>query len=190
VHPYLLRTVYYSWYAVGAFILLGSFNSKRKLFEETFTAQLPRSLVIAVGFGLVFEPRLGFGPLNRHWLNLSVWDQAMSLVLCFAGLGLVVWSRAVLSGNWSADVALKQGHTLIQRGPYRVVRHPLYTGILVALVGTVLANGTLRALLGFVLLAIGLKIKSLSEERLMRHAFGPAYESYCAATGALLPRLR
>jgi hypothetical protein len=117
MHPYLLHIIDDFWLAVGAFILLGAFNSKRTLCEERFTAQLPRSLVIAVGFGLVFEPHLGFGLLNLHWLRLSLWDHAVTLVLCFAGFGLILWSRSVLGGNWSAEVALKLGHPSSSAAP-------------------------------------------------------------------------
>lgn len=66
------------------------------------------------------------------------------------GLLLALWSRFVLGRNWSAAVTVKQGHSLVRNGPYAIVRHPIYSGFLLALLGTAIARGTVGAFIGVV----------------------------------------
>jgi protein-S-isoprenylcysteine O-methyltransferase len=86
-------------------------------------------------------------------------------------------------------VTLKQNHTLVQSGPYRIVRHPIYTGLLVALLGTAVVLGELRCFLGVLLAAIAWKIKSMSEETLMVQQFGDQYARYREQVKGLVPYL-
>ena len=72
----------------------------------------------------------------------------------------------------------------------RPTRHPIYSGFLLAVLGTAIINGLLRSLLGFALIALTWHDKALSEERLMQHAFSPAYDKYRSRTGSMVPRLR
>jgi protein-S-isoprenylcysteine O-methyltransferase len=104
--------------------------------------------------------------------------------MLFAG-----WARLFLGGNWSSNVTLKQNHTLVQSGPYRIVRHPIYTGLIVALLGTAVALGELRCFLGVLLAAIAWKIKSVSEETLMEQQFGDQYTRYRRQVKGLVPYL-
>jgi protein-S-isoprenylcysteine O-methyltransferase len=104
--------------------------------------------------------------------------------MLFAG-----WARLFLGGNWSSNVTLKQNHTLVQSGPYRIVRHPIYTGLLVALLGTAIALGELRCFLGVLLAAIAWKIKSVGEETLMVQQFGDQYARYREQVKGLVPYL-
>ena len=84
---------------------------------------------------------------------------------------------------------IREQHELIRSGPYRFVRHPIYTGILLAMVGTFLANGKVRGLLAVLLVWFGWTIKSQMEEEFMLRTFGTEYEEYRRTTGALLPKL-
>ena len=93
----------------------------------------------------------------------------LGLLLIVAGVLFACWARYILGSNWSSEVQLKQDHELIERGPYRYVRHPIYTGILLALLGTVVLLGEWRALLGFVIMFVSfwrkLRLEERSEER-------------------------
>jgi protein-S-isoprenylcysteine O-methyltransferase Ste14 len=86
-------------------------------------------------------------------------------------------------------VTVKVGHELVRTGPYRWVRHPIYTGFLLGLLGTALVRGQVRGFVGVVVLYVGLKMKSKIEERTMAGVFGAHYEDYSRSTGAIVPRL-
>ena len=124
--------------------------------------------------------------LTRRFLPAGDFFPVLGTVLLAAGLGFSVLARRHLGRNWSAHVVVKEDHELVRTGPYRYVRHPIYTGILLAFLGMVLAVGEWRSLLamGFVLLSFA--IKSGEEERRMGEVF-PEYEQYRRETAALIP---
>jgi protein-S-isoprenylcysteine O-methyltransferase Ste14 len=104
-------------------------------------------------------------------------------------MGLAFWARVYLGRNWSSAPTIKEHHELIRSGPYRFVRHPIYTGILLAMVGTFLANGKVRGALSVVVVWFAWTVKSRMEEEFMVRTFGAQYEEYRRTTGALFPRL-
>jgi protein-S-isoprenylcysteine O-methyltransferase Ste14 len=128
----------------------------------------------------VLTLRLIGGGWVRYWI-------AVALVVL--GLGFSIWARVVLAGNWSGWVTVKEGHELIQRGPYAHIRHPIYTGVLLALLGSGLAAGQLRGLVAFVIAFAGLFFKLRTEERVMQREFGERYSAYRARSWALIPFL-
>ena len=94
-----------------------------------------------------------------------------------------------LGRNWSRSVTIKQDHELINTGPYAVVRHPIYTGILTGLLGTAIALSQVRGIIAFALFFIAFWIKLRMEEEWMRSQFGEAYATYARETAALVPYL-
>jgi protein-S-isoprenylcysteine O-methyltransferase Ste14 len=110
-----------------------------------------------------------------------------AVLLVIAGLAFSIWARAMLGSNWSGTVALKVDHELIVRGPYQWVRHPIYTGALIAVLGSGLAAGQVRGLLAFAIVLVSLWFKSQAEERFMLREFGDRYRAYRQSTWALLP---
>ena len=136
---------------------------------------------------------LGFARhLPAHWLTerflprtlLEFW-LAVSLVAL--GLAICVAARIWLGGNWSGTVTLKQGHELVRSGPYRWVRHPIYTGLLLAVFGTAIATGEWRGIIAVVLFAIAFLHKIRIEERFLIDRFGAAYDRYRDQVPALVP---
>ncbi|HTW36994.1 MAG TPA: isoprenylcysteine carboxylmethyltransferase family protein [Steroidobacteraceae bacterium] len=126
----------------------------------------------------VLRVRLIGGGWLRYWIAVS---------LIVAGLAFSIWARVVLAGNWSGWVTVKEGHELMQSGPYARIRHPIYTGILLALFGTGLAAAQVRGLVAFVIACCALLLKSRVEERVMQREFGERYSAYRARTWALIP---
>jgi protein-S-isoprenylcysteine O-methyltransferase Ste14 len=110
----------------------------------------------------------------------------LGTVLVAAGLGFAIWARAHLGRNWSARVTLKEDHSLIRTGPYGRVRHPIYTGMLLALAGTAIAIGEWRGLVAVALAVPAFVRKSRVEEDRMGQTF-PEYEQYRRETAALIP---
>ena len=104
-----------------------------------------------------------------------------------AGLFFAVWAREHLGGNWSQAVTIKEGHELITTGPYAVVRHPIYTGMLAGLLGTAIALSQVRGFMAFVIFFVMFWLKLRKEEQWMRSQFGETYATYAHQTAALVP---
>lgn len=116
------------------------------------------------------------------------WILWLGAGLTFAGTILAIWARATIGKNWSAEVQIKQDHQLIRTGPHAHIRHPIYTGILLAVGGSALAVGEYRALLGLAVLGIGFIRKARKEESFLAVQFGRAFEDHQRHTGFFFPR--
>jgi protein-S-isoprenylcysteine O-methyltransferase Ste14 len=103
------------------------------------------------------------------------------------GLIFAVMARLYIGTNWSPLIQVKEGHELIQTGPYAVVRHPIYTGLMLATLGTAITYGELSGFLGFVMIVAAWGYKSRLEESAMAEQFGTKYETYRAHVKGLVP---
>jgi len=119
-------------------------------------------------------------PPSTAWVYIG-------LVLTACGLGFAIWARRVLGTNWSAMPSIKKDHELIQRGPYRLVRHPIYTGLLLAVSGSCLAGGRVGNLWVVGTAAVLLIVKLKVEEALLARQFPEAYPQYRRRVKALIP---
>lgn len=140
---------------------------------------------------LLVQPVRGYPSSALHWRFVpdTLWLAVLGLAMTWAGVLFACRARSVLGGNWSSEVQLKQGHELDVRGPCRLVRHPIYTGLLLAFLGSALALGEVRGLLAFVIIAGSFWFKLRLEERWMRERFGSAYADYMRQVKALVPGL-
>jgi len=125
--------------------------------------------------------------LQTQWIGGGWIRYGIALALVFVGLAFSVWARVALGRNWSGTVTVKVDHELVQRGPYRTLRHPIYTGLLLAVLGTGLAGGRLYGVVAFLLILVALLRKLRIEERWMRDEFGDRYEAYRRTSWALVP---
>ena len=110
------------------------------------------------------------------------------LALTAFGIALSIWARLTLGANWSGIVTLKKDHELIRAGLYRWIRHPIYTGILVAMIGTALIKGHLPGWLGFAVILVTFYFKARREERFLRQEFGLGFDEHMRNTGMFLPK--
>jgi protein-S-isoprenylcysteine O-methyltransferase len=113
---------------------------------------------------------------------------ALGVAVTLAGIAFAIWARRVLGRNWSGLVmGVREGHELVQSGPYAIVRHPIYTGIALAMLGTALTLGTLPAWLGVAAGLGGILLRVGIEDRLMAAEFGAAHAAYRQRTKRLIP---
>jgi protein-S-isoprenylcysteine O-methyltransferase Ste14 len=129
-----------------------------------------------------------------RWLHIRVLPLGytcynIGIVLTAAGIAFAVWARVHLGANWSRSVTVKQDHELITTGPYRLVRHPIYTGILLGFLGSTVALGQVRGVIALALVSWALWRKLQLEEAWMREQFGDSYATYSRRTAALVPGL-
>ena len=148
--------------------------------------------VLYVGLTAIVAVLLNGGirevPLTRVVLPHTLGTAIVADVIVLAGFVIAVWARVVLGGNWSARVTLKEDHELIQRGPYRLVRHPIYSGLLVMILGTAVLVGHVSGLVAVPICFGGFWIKLRQEEALLTRRL-PGYSEYMARTKALVPFL-
>jgi protein-S-isoprenylcysteine O-methyltransferase Ste14 len=121
--------------------------------------------------------------LIPHLLLIRV----LAVVFDIAGLITAIAARWTLAGNWSGAVVIKDGHELITRGLYRYVRNPIYTGILLMVLGTTLAYGTLGACIGFLIIGLTIWLKLHNEETILTEHFSEQYKAYKKSTKTLIP---
>ena len=180
--------VAYLWTALWIVWLISALAAKRSVQRQTIASRLEQSILVTTAFSLLF----GRG-LWPHWLRQRVlpghdvgllWS---GLVLTAAGVGFAILARFWIGRNWSGTIAIKEQHELIQSGPYRIVRHPIYTGLLLAYLSTAIVHGELRGFVGFVLLLLGFGLKLRMEETFMVQQFGNAYLDYKRRVKALVP---
>jgi len=178
----LLRCIDAVWIAVGIVWVAGAVFTKRTARSQTAGSRIIHLLLAATGFYLEFK-----GPSGWRFLPESSAIALAGLALTVAGAAIAVWARVMLGGNWSAVVTIKQDHRIIRRGPYAVVRHPIYSGGLLALLGTAIAFGAVRGLIGFALVFIGWWMKSRLEETFLEKQFGADYALYKREVKGLIP---
>jgi len=133
----------------------------------------------------------GSGPLPLSlWARLWPYTPIMGIIadlIALAGLLVLLWARTVLGGNWSVSVVLKEHHELVQRGPYRYVRHPIYSGLLLMLLGMAILQGRAVGFAVVVLFLLGFRFKAHQEEGLLTRHFPAAYPLYRARVKGLIP---
>ena len=139
--------------------------------------------IILLVFSHASPPGIGFHLWSRNPFILG-----LAVVLTGAGLSFAVWGRLHLGKYWSGRITLKVDHRVIQTGPYARVRHPIYSGLILALLGTAISLGTVRAFLGFAFILVSFLRKLALEENWLRSHFGTEYELYQKRVRALIPR--
>ena len=157
--------------------------------QESLFSRFSYIAPLLVAFTLLWLPRLPFSVLSERFLPLAAWPfwAAAGAMITGAGLSLAIWARAHLGRNWSATITIKEDHDLTTDGPYRAVRHPIYTGLLVAVVGQAIARGELQEAVAVALALWSFWRKLRIEERWMREQFGVAYQAYQRQVSALIP---
>jgi protein-S-isoprenylcysteine O-methyltransferase Ste14 len=179
----------YLWVAFYLLWLVWALRTKPTRSRESAASRLSYIVPIIFAYLLMFTRHAANGWLQAQLLPDDPWIQVLGIAICVAGLLFAVWARLYLGGNWSSSVTVKVGHELIRNGPYRWVRHPIYSGLVLAMLGTAVANRQVRGVIAVILAFLGFTIKSRIEERAMTHTFGPEYEEYSRNTGGILPKL-
>jgi len=179
----------YLWVAFLVIWFLAAIKTKPAQQRESISSRLSYTVFVIAAFLLVFGKQITPPWLRIHLFQPNLLSAVLGIALTAAGIGFAVWARFYLGANWSSNVTVKVGHALVRTGPYRFVRHPIYTGMILALLGTALQRAQVRGLIGVVLLYIGFKMKSKIEEQAMISTFGAQYDEYSRTTGAILPKL-
>jgi protein-S-isoprenylcysteine O-methyltransferase Ste14 len=160
---------------------------KRTVRRDSTSSRLLQLSLAALAFMLLASPRLSFGLLAAPFVPGNSFFSFLGLSLTFLGFALAIWARIIIGGNWSAAVTVKKDHELVRNGPYALVRHPIYSGALLALLGTAIVVHGIRGLLACAVALLALRLKSRREEVFMTERFGAEYTEYMKNVKALIP---
>jgi protein-S-isoprenylcysteine O-methyltransferase Ste14 len=177
------------WIVFVATWLLAALSTKRTVYRESPAQRLRYWLLLLIAYLLLMHGRQLPNPLNMRVLPHAAPVACTGALLCIAGLGVALWARLILGRNWSGVVTLKERHELVERGPYRFVRHPIYTGILTMSFATALVLGHLAGFVGTLLMFVSFWIKLGHEEKLMLQQFPERYAAYQRRAKRLIPFL-
>ena len=157
----------------------------RRTVARTFTVL--NTGLLYLGFILILLGRSLPGPLGRLVVPQAIPIRVTGTVFAIIGVAFAIGSRQSLRNNWSGEVAITEGQQFMCSGPYAIVRHPIYAGMLLALLGTTLVASTLGSLIGFVLAILSLWQKAAIEEQFLRDEFGEQYARYQRQVKFLIP---
>jgi protein-S-isoprenylcysteine O-methyltransferase Ste14 len=172
-----------SWFAAAAW-------SERTVRRPAVRREVLYRVLTVTGAVLMF----GFNPGGVR-ANTPLWRVAPAIGWLLAGLVIcgflfMWWARIHLGQLWSSSVTRKEHHHVVDTGPYAIVRHPIYTGLLLAIVGTMLIRVTIVTLTGSGLIAAGIYVKARVEEEFLRQQLGDSYAAYARRVPMLVPSLR
>jgi len=177
------------WLVFFVYWAISALSSKVAKKTESVVERLQRMAPLAAAYWLLFYNATSLGWLNKRFVTDSSAAAVIGVTLTAAGVAFAIWARWHLGANWSAIVSIREQHELIRTGPYRRVRHPIYTGLLVAMAGTALVLGEVRGLLAFAITLLAFYSKARKEEAWLGREFGEKFEAHAQETGMFLPKI-
>jgi protein-S-isoprenylcysteine O-methyltransferase Ste14 len=186
-YPLALNIISGCWILFAVIWLLAAFATKHTVYQESRLQRLRYTMPILLGGFLLTKGHRLSDPLNHRVIphvEALAWT---GVVLCIAGLAFCIWARFTLGRNWSGVVTLKGGHELITSGPYTLVRHPIYTGLLTMFVATVIVLGHFAGIIAMPFVFVSFWIKLRHEEKLMLKQFSNEYAAYQQRVKRLIP---
>ena len=176
------------WGLFVAIWIVAATSIKRAVYRESRGQRLRYTLLLVAGYVVLTNSHRLSYPFDLRLVPCTDFIAGTCPIACVAGLLFCVWARATLGRNWSGNITLKENHELIVRGPYRLVRHPIYTGLFVMYLATAILLGRLGGLLlGTPLVFASFWIKLRDEEAVMLTHFPGQYSAYQQRTKRIIP---
>jgi hypothetical protein len=185
--PEVMRIIYILWISIFVIWAIASLTSKRTTLSSSEASSRIAIWAVTLSWWLVLRQGSWQGPLGFRFVPDGPPGLYAGLALTFIGLGFALWARFYIGTNWDAFVVLKEDHKLVRTGPYSIVRHPIYSGFMLATLGTAVAQGEVWRLSGVALIVIAWGYKARVEETFLMQRFGPEYEDYRRHVKALVP---
>ncbi len=184
IHQYLLPALWVAW---GLYWWASARDVKSTTRRESVASRWLHLGPLALAALLLWAPRIPLPWLGDRFMPAASWAFPAGAAITAVALLFAVWARRHIGRNWSAIVTLKEGHELVTSGPYALVRHPIYTGLLFGFVGSALALGQWRGIVAALVVLLSLWRKLRMEERWMRERFGAEYAGYARRVKAIVP---
>jgi protein-S-isoprenylcysteine O-methyltransferase Ste14 len=176
------------WVVFCIYWAVGALNTRRTVTTESFVARARHLILEITGFVLLFGGFMDIGVLGERVFHRTYGTLVTAVALTWIGIALALWARWHLGQYWSGRITLKEDHKLIRTGPYAHFRHPIYSGIILAAIGTALAIDEWRGIAGVAVIVLAYLIKGKKEESVLAAQFGEEFKEHCRHTGFLIPR--
>ena len=161
-------------------------KNKVEINQDSKRFQLMHYCLMVVGLallGIPFETPI----LGTQWIPSSGWITITGLLVQLVSMGFAVWARFILGRNWSSAIQKVEGQQVIKSGPYRYIRNPIYSGMLLGFISTAFINGSIAGLIGLALILTSFLIKIHKEQAFLVREFGDEYREYMRHSWALIP---
>src|ERR1700683_3052873 len=186
IYPLIIFALWVVW---GIYWLISARSNTTPQHREAVASRWAHIIPLIVGGVLIAWRRMPWPLLTHRLWPVTFTSYCIGIALLAGGLLFSVWARVYIGRNWSGTVTVKEDHELIRRGPYTLVRHPIYTGLLLGFIGTALVRGEWRGVLAVLIVFAALWRKLRLEGCWMNERFGEQYRSYREHTAALIPFL-
>lgn len=182
-----LTSIRLAWFVLVLVWTVAGVSAKRTIRAEAISSRLTHIAILTLAVALLFLPSARIGILRLRLLPQSRVVSIVGCICTWIGIAFAIWARYYLGRNWSAIVTIKQDHKLIRTGPYAFVRHPIYSGLLLAMVGTALEARELGGFVSVVITFLSWSCKCAIEEAFLLDRFHGAYALYRQEVSALIP---
>jgi protein-S-isoprenylcysteine O-methyltransferase Ste14 len=176
------------WIVLCAYWVVSALKTRRTVSQESLASRARFILLEIVGYVVLFSDIAAIGVLGHRVFHRTYAIAVTGVALTWIGIAIALWARWHLGQYWSARVTLKEDHKLIRTGPYAHLRHPIYSGIILAAAGGALAIDKWRCFAGVIFIVLGYWMKARKEEALLAAQFGEAFKEHCQHTGFLIPK--
>jgi protein-S-isoprenylcysteine O-methyltransferase Ste14 len=161
-------------------------NSKPAESSESKASRMFHLIVLNAGVLLLIFS-LSIPGFRQQFLPANSVLQGIGIAVELAGFALAVWARRTLGSNWSGEVRIAAGHQLVRTGPYKTIRHPIYTAVLAMYLGILLVSGQVHAIVGLAIIVLAYLRKIRMEETILTAQFGDEFTTWRGESWALLP---
>ena len=175
------------WIGWAIYWSLASRDVKETTRREPVMSRMLHLGPMMLAAAMLASPGLGVPGLSARVVPWAPWLFWLGAAITCGGIAFAIQARRTIGRNWSAIVTLKKDHELVTTGPYALVRHPIYTGLLLGFLGWAVAVDRWRGPLAVAIVFLAVLRKYRLEERWMRERFGVAYDAYRARVKALVP---
>src|SRR6266852_807173 len=178
------------WIIFVLYWIAGAIKTRANREKESAASRIAILAIEGTGYVLIFSGSAGIGLWGTQFMPRTLGSAGLGVVFTWSGIRLAIWARYHLAEYWSARITIKQDQQLIRTGPYARLRHPIYSGITLAAIGSAVVIAQWRCVLGVCLVLIGYCIKARKEETMLTQQFGDAFREHQKQTGFLIPRFR
>lgn len=152
------------WLVLALVWIVRGMRTKRTVKSQSSASQVLYTVILVVGVSMIFAKQSGISWLDRQLFPVTVAIALADLLVVLTGVAFSIWARLMLGSNWSNRVTVKEDHTLVRTGPYRIVRHPIYSGILLGMLGSALQRSGIRCFAGVLICGLSFWLKTRAEE--------------------------